>query len=98
MVTLRDAPGFAVAVIVLGRLFPCVGAKNSSRVTSADWPRKIGVMVTVPVSISEVVSSDSTDVAVTGSSQTVCQIPVTDVYQMPPGRLTCLPRGWAALS
>src|SRR5262245_30559261 len=29
----------------------------------------------------------------TGSIQTVCQMPVTGVYQMPPGRLTCLPRG-----
>jgi len=29
----------------------------------------------------------------TGSSHTVCQMPVVGVYQMPPGRLTCLPRG-----
>src|SRR5438874_1759425 len=34
----------------------------------------------------------------TGSIHTVCQMPVTGVYQMPPGLLTCLPRGWAAAS
>src|SRR5262249_40020671 len=34
----------------------------------------------------------------TGSSQTVCQMPVTGVYQIPPGLLTCLPRGCAAPS
>ena len=29
----------------------------------------------------------------TGSSQTVCQMPVVGVYIMPPGLSTCLPRG-----
>ncbi len=31
--------------------------------------------------------------AFTCSSQTVCQMPVTAVYQMPFGSSTCLPRG-----
>src|SRR5690554_2045275 len=30
----------------------------------------------------------------TGSNQTVCQIPVTGVYQIPCGLFTCLPLGW----
>jgi hypothetical protein len=34
----------------------------------------------------------------TGSSQTVCQMPVTGVYQMPPGFWICLPRGWLPAS
>ena len=34
----------------------------------------------------------------TGSIQTVCQMPVTGVYQMPPGLRTCLPRGCAPAS
>ena len=33
------------------------------------------------------------DVAGTGSSQTVCQIPVVGVYQMPFGRSCCFPNG-----
>ena len=31
--------------------------------------------------------------ALTGSSQTVCQMPLVGVYQMPCGLRTCLPRG-----
>ena len=44
--------------------------------------------------------ADGLDVtsAGTGSSHTVCQMPVTGVYQMPPGLLTCLPRGWLPAS
>jgi hypothetical protein len=34
----------------------------------------------------------------TGSSHTVCQSPVTGVYQIPSGVETCLPRGWPNLS
>jgi hypothetical protein len=34
----------------------------------------------------------------TGSIHTVCQMPVTDVYQMPLGRLTCFPRGCVPMS
>src|SRR5690606_20761915 len=30
----------------------------------------------------------------TGSSHTVCHIPVTGVYQIPSGLLTCFPLGW----
>ena len=34
----------------------------------------------------------------TGSSHTVCQIPLTGVYQMPLGFVTCFPRDWNPLS
>ena len=34
----------------------------------------------------------------TASSHTVCQMPLTGVYQMPSGRFTCLPRGWQPAS
>ena len=34
----------------------------------------------------------------TGSSHTVCQIPLEGVYQIPSGRRTCLPRGWVPAS
>ena len=34
----------------------------------------------------------------TASSHTVCQIPVTGVYQMTSGLFTCLPRGWQPAS
>ena len=34
----------------------------------------------------------------TGSSQTVCQMPLVGVYQMPLGLRTCLPRGWVPAS
>lgn len=34
----------------------------------------------------------------TGSIHTVCQMPVTGVYQMPRGLSACLPRGWKPLS
>ena len=40
----------------------------------------------------------ATRASATGSSQTVCQMPVTGVYQMPSGLLTCLPRGCASAS
>ena len=33
-----------------------------------------------------------------GSSQTVCHIPVLDVYQIPSGDRTCFPRGWSPAS
>ena len=45
-------------------------------------------------SISGVIRSSSICLAVTGSSQTVCQMPVTGVYQIPSGLFTCLPLGW----
>ena len=34
----------------------------------------------------------------TGSIHTVCQMPLTGVYQMPLGFSTCFPRGWYPLS
>ena len=34
----------------------------------------------------------------TGSSHTVCQIPVTEVYQIPLGSRTCLPRACVHVS
>ena len=39
-------------------------------------------------------SSDAMYVFGTGSSHTVCQMPVVGVYQMPCGLRICLPRGW----
>jgi hypothetical protein len=52
------------------------------------------VTASVFVSMSGVSVTASMALSGTGSIQTVCQIPVTDVYQMPFGRLTCLPRGY----
>ena len=34
----------------------------------------------------------------TGSIHTLCQIPVTGVYQIPLGTVTCLPQGWKSVS
>ena len=44
-------------------------------------------------SMSGVVRSPAMYRCGTGSSQTVCQIPLTGVYQIPPGADVCLPRG-----
>ena len=51
------------------------------------------VRLSVPVSMSGTICSRSMQVGGTVSIQTVCQIPVVGVYQIPRGRLTCLPRG-----
>ena len=49
--------------------------------------------VTAPASTSGRTSSDAMYLRGTGSSHTVCQMPVTAVYQMLCGLATCLPRG-----
>jgi len=43
--------------------------------------------------MSGVILREAMCAAVTGSSQTVCQIPLVGVYQIPCGLRTCLPRG-----
>ena len=55
-------------------------------------------MRTAPAGRSGTTVIDSIDSSGTGSIQTVCQIPVTDVYQIPLGSLTCLPRAWVQVS
>ena len=61
-----------------------------------DWSRLFISASTVKIflSISGVTLIFSIKLLETGSSQTVCQIPVTGVYQIPSGRLTCFPLGW----
>ena len=49
-------------------------------------------------SISGVVFIDWIYFSATGSNHTVCHIPLTGVYHIPPGLFTCLPRGWYPLS
>ena len=50
-------------------------------------------MVTADRSKSGVIFTDLICVDATGSSQTVCQMPLVGVYQIPPGLPTCFPRG-----
>ena len=50
-------------------------------------------MATLP-EIAGVIWAAVTWTAGTVSSQTVCQMPETGVYQMPPGFDTCLPWSW----
>ena len=52
------------------------------------------VKFTIPASMSGTILMDLIFALLTGSIQTVCQIPVTEVYQIPRGLLTCFPRGW----
>src|SRR5690606_28322230 len=61
-------------------------------------PATVGITSTVFVSISGVILMPSTYAAFTASSYTVCQIPVTGVYQMPCGFTICLPLGCGPLS
>ena len=52
------------------------------------------LMATAAPSTSGVILSESMWTGATGSSHTVCQMPVVGVYQMPRGLRTCFPRGW----
>ena len=54
--------------------------------------------VSLPPSMSGVVRMFSMARSGTGSSHTVCQMPLTGVYQICPGLLTCLPRACLPLS
>ena len=46
-----------------------------------------------PSDFVEVNVYDGNQLVATGSIHTVCQIPLTGVYQIPSGLLTCFPRG-----
>ena len=76
---------------------PLVSATGLPRVNaaSATFPSAAAFTVTVTrlgVHI-RMIRSDSMYAAGVRSSQTVCQMPVTAVYQIPFGWSTCLPRG-----
>ncbi len=73
-------------------LFPSTSASTST-LAFAGAPAASTRTTTRDESTSGRMSSAVTWAAGTGSSQTDCQIPVTDVYQMPWGRATCFPRG-----
>ena len=53
---------------------------------------------TTDLSTSGVIFIDAMFALGKGSNQTVCHIPVTEVYIMPCGLRVCLPRGWPPLS
>ncbi len=60
-------------------------------------PSGVITMRTVP-SVCGVILSAAMESSGTCSSQTVCQMPETGVYQMPPGSVTCLPWSCQAVS
>src|SRR5688572_15061195 len=64
-----------------------------SIVAPEEGPRSLIATDKTPRSMSGVILTDSMEVSETGSNQGVCQIPVTGVYQIPPGFRTCFPRG-----
>ena len=66
-----------------------------STVTSPPAPASVGWTVTrtAEPSTSGTIFTSWMLAAATGSSHTVCQMPVVGVYMMPPGCVVCLPRG-----
>ena len=56
------------------------------------------VTLATDLSMSGTVLTRRIEVVGTGSIQTVCQIPLTEVYQMPDGFCVCFPRACVQLS
>src|SRR6476660_6501280 len=76
---------------------PPVALKSSVLTETVMWSDEFATSTThstSPRSMSGVNRTLVTCTSLTGSIQTVCQMPETGVYQIPPGFLTCLPRGW----
>ena len=75
------------------------GAISTGGQPSGPWHRSsITVTVSSLLSISGIIRRSPIHVFSTGSSHTLCQIPLVGVYQIPPGFSTCLPLGWRPLS
>src|SRR5579864_9205360 len=77
---------------------PAASRTTASTVRLGSGAVVLGRTTTWLLSMFGVIDRLSMCAALTGSSQTVCQIPLVEVYQMPLGLRTCLPRGWVLLS
>ena len=74
--------------------FPPSEAVTRTCSPSAAGPDPFGSTRSVPALMSHVKSRSWMKRSGTVSSHTVCQMPVTRVYQMPPGCSFCLPCSW----
>src|SRR6266850_3670833 len=85
---------FAVLTSALPTLFFSSYTSTRTTVVPGSWNAEVRASITTTLlSILGVILRDSMCVVGTGSSHTVCQIPLVGVYQMLRGLLTCLPRG-----
>src|SRR5215216_3227634 len=74
-------------------LWALVVDESPTEIRSSLIPTVSTMISTSPLSTSGVILRDLIKACGTGSIQTVCQIPLVGVYQMPLGRACCLPMG-----